>query len=110
MLQLLRSSLSQRRIVAPVNNNAGATSFWTQRLFLMASSCSAPTVDFDALSRGLRHRHECHVLRKVCLFNGTLVPHFAAGEHATHAQSVAQKLVVRSQFGSHQTFSFEFYK
>lgn len=70
-------------------------------------SCANPAVDFDALSSGVRHRHECHVLRKVCIFNGTLVPHLAAGrEHATHAQNVARKLIVRSQFGSHQVFPF----
>ena len=66
-------------------------------------SCGAPSVDFDALQSGRNHRHQCHVLRKICLLNGTLIPH-SDGEHAMHAQRVARSLVVRSQFGSHQTF------
>ena len=70
-----------------------------------SSSCDNPAVDFAALEAGERHRHKCHVLRRVCAFNGTLVP-LAAGADAMHAQSIARTLIVRSQFGSHQTFPF----
>ena len=66
-------------------------------------SCTRPSVDFAGLQAGSAHRHTCHVLRKLCFFNATLVP-FEPGEDARLAQHVAQTLVVRSQFGSHQKF------
>ena len=63
--------------------------------------CAAPRIDFDALQRpSLRHR--CEVLHDACLFNGSVYP--LAGPNADHARAVAQAMVVRSQFGSHQTF------
>lgn len=69
------------------------------------ASCAAPSVNFELLESGGNHRHECHVLRRICIFNGSLTP-YGDGEHAAHAQRVAQSLIVRSQFGSHQTFPF----
>ena len=67
-------------------------------------ACEAANIDIDGLRDGLRHRHRCEVLRRVCLFNGTLVP--IAGPDAERAQRFAADLVVRSPFGSHMQFPF----
>ena len=94
-----------------------------------AAACSAPsTIDFEGLQQPdipsasspstsssylshprvpRKHRHQCHVLRKICLFNGTLVPH-GPGPDADNARRVAESLTVRSQFGSHQTFKLAY--
>lgn len=71
-------------------------------------NCENATVDFDGLQNATRHRHICHRLHRVCLFNGTLVPQRPDGEDVLHAARVANSLIVRSQFGSHRKFAFSF--
>ncbi|KAL1505068.1 hypothetical protein AB1Y20_008828 [Prymnesium parvum] len=65
--------------------------------------CTPSRVDAAALSDASRHRHDCRVLRRVCLFNGTLVP-AGSGRAAASAAAVAASLQVRNIFGSHQSF------
>ena len=71
-------------------------------------SCEKTRVDFSGLQNASRHRHTCHTLRRVCIFNGTLMPHvyYATDADVREARTVAETLIVRSQFGSHRTFPF----
>lgn len=67
--------------------------------------CRADTqIDVPGLVNGTRHRHQCFVLNRVCLFNGTILPAAAGGQAEQRAKQLASTLTVRSMFGSHQTF------
>ena len=68
-------------------------------------SCRANTqIDVPGLVNGTRHRHQCFVLNRLCLFNGTILPATAGGQAERSAKQLATTLTVRSMFGSHQTF------
>jgi len=67
--------------------------------------CRADTqIDVPGLVNGTRHRHQCFVLNRLCLFNGTILPATAGGQAERRAKQLATTLTVRSMFGSHQTF------
>lgn len=69
-----------------------------------SSTCAAARVDVARLTGGgSSHRHRCELLRRACLFNGTVVP-AEGGPAAAAAAAVAAALTVRNIFGSHETF------
>lgn len=70
----------------------------------MRSTCEHPFVDWEGLSNGSRHRHRCEVLHSMCFFNATLVPLHAGTPDAAKAKNLAQMLMVRNLFGSHQRY------
>ena len=71
----------------------------------LRQECRAETqIDVPGLLNGTRHRHQCSVLNRVCLFNGTILPAAAGGQAEQRAKHLATTLTVRSMFGSHQTF------
>jgi hypothetical protein len=67
------------------------------------SSCAAAAIDVAGLVNSSRHRHRCEVLRRLCFFNGTILP-YEPGPDANAALRIATSMIVRSQFGSHATF------
>ena len=67
------------------------------------SSCAAAGIDVAGLVNSSRHRHRCEVLRRLCFFNGTILP-YEPGPDANAALRIATSMIVRSQFGSHATF------
>ena len=67
------------------------------------SSCDAAAIDISGLVNSSRHRHRCEVLRRLCFFNGTILP-YEPGPDADAALRIATSMIVRSQFGSHATF------
>ena len=66
-----------------------------------ASRCQEAKIDEMGLANRSRHRHNCRVLRRICLFNGTIMP-LERGVDADDAQRVANSMVVRAIFGSHE--------
>ena len=70
------------------------------------AACEKASVDFAGMQNATRHRHTCYTLRRVCLFNGTLLPQGQDSDDASHMLHVASAFVVRSQFGSHRSFPF----
>jgi hypothetical protein len=67
------------------------------------SSCAAAAIDVAGLVNSSRNRHRCEVLRRLCFFNGTILP-YEPGPDANAALRIATSMIVRSQFGSHATF------
>ena len=69
------------------------------------TQCGGEQGAFDeaGLRDSSRHRHTCHTLHDVCLFNGTIVP---TRENSSSSFSVQQlrKLMVRSPTYSHHVF------
>jgi len=74
-----------------------------------AQECTTPTIDVRGLLNGSRHRHDCSVLHRVCLFNDTILPAVAGGRAERKAQALAKSMRVRSMYGSHQVNPLEFW-
>jgi len=84
----------------------GPPRVWTENsspLPMADSSCAAAAIDVAGLVNSSRHRHRCEELRRLCFFNGTILP-YEPGPDANAALRIATSMIVRSQFGSHATF------
>ena len=46
----------------------------------MPPECTTPTVDVQGLLNRSRHRHDCSVLHRVCLFNDTILYNIRYGD------------------------------
>ncbi len=73
--------------------------YWAQSQM----ACDIARIDIAGLANASRNRHRCEVIRRLCFFNGTMMP-LEAGPDADAALQIATTMIVRSQFGSHARF------